>query len=242
MSLLATMALLLSRTVWSLLRGRVSVSDFFEQLYEAGVRSLVFVCVTTGFVGMIGVYQTASQMARILPEYSVLGAGAIQMAVREMAPIMAGLLLGIRVGTGYAAQLGTMKVTDQLDAMKMCSVNPVEQLVVPRVLACVVACLGLGVLGAVVGIACGMAVAYTGFSVLPDTFLSLRFVRMHDLTMGVTKCLMFGLAVPLVSCSSGFLATQGSEGVGRATTRAVVVCSLTVILLDAIISLIWELT
>jgi len=240
MTLARTMTALLSQAIWALLRGRISLSEVLRQTHEAGVQSILFVSVTLGFVGIIGVYQTASQMAAILPEYSVLGAGAIQMAVRETAPIMAGLLLGIRVGTGYAAQLGTMQVTDQLDAMKMSSVDPVELLVAPRILASMIACLGLGVIGAVVGITCGMVVAYTGFSVLPDTFLSLRFVRMHDLTMGVTKCLVFGLAVPVVSCACGFLARGGAEGVGKATTRAVVVSSLTVILFDAFISILWE--
>lgn len=242
MRLLLQMSALLSQSILAVVRLRFSPRAVLEHTFLAGVRSLLFVSVTLAFVGMIGVYQTASQMAEILPEYSVLGAGAIQMAVREMGPIITGLLLGIRVGTGYAAELGTMKVTDQLDALTLSSVNPVEYLVVPRILASILASVALCTLGTMVGIGAGMVVAYTGFSVLPDTFLSLRFVRMFDLTMGLTKCLAFGLAVPLISCASGLDASGGSEGVGRATTRSVVASSLVVILLDALISVLWEVT
>ena len=231
---------LFSQSLWSIARLRISPSEVLRQYFEAGVRSILFVSVTMAFIGMLGVYQTASQMAKVLPEFSVLGAGVIQMGIRELAPVMTGLLLSIRVGTGYAAEIGTMKVTDQLEAMKLSNVDPVEWLVVPRLLASTGAGLSLGVVGAVVGIGTGMVVAYTGFSVLPDTYLSLRFVRMHDLTMGITKCVAMGFAIPLVSCACGFEAEGGSEGVGRATTKAVVMSSMVVILIDAFISVFWE--
>lgn len=223
-----------------LAKAKIPVRESIRLTYEAANGSFLFVAVTMAFVGMIGVYQTASQMAEILPEFSALGAGVIQMTTKEMGPILAGLLLAIRVGTGYAAELGTMKVTDQLDALRLCSVNPVEQLVVPRLLATLTATFALGLLGSLVGLAAGMAVAYSGFGVLPDTFISFRFVRLGDLYMGLTKCMAFGLCVPLVSCSCGFQAEGGAEGVGRATTLAVVVSSFAVILLDASISTIWE--
>ena len=232
---------LLSLSVWLLGRFRVNLRETAAQYYEAGWRSILFVSVTMGFIGMIGVYQIASQMAKMLPEYSALGAGSIQMAIREMGPVMAGLLLATRVGTGIAAELGSMKVTDQIDAMKLSSVDPVELLVLPRLLAGVMACISLTVLACVVSITTGMLVAYTGFSVLPDTFLSLRFVTMSDVTMSLTKSCSFGLVVPLISCACGLEARGGSEGVGRATTEAVVWSSFAVIVLDAVISVWWEL-
>lgn len=224
-----------------LARLRIPVRETVRLTYEAANRSFLFVAVTMAFVGMIGVYQTASQMAEILPEFSALGAGVIQMTTKEMGPILAGLLLAIRVGTGYAAELGTMKVTDQLDALRLCSVDPVHQLVVPRLLATLMATFSLGLLGSLVGLAAGMAVAYSGFGVLPDTFINFRFVSLSDLYMGLTKCMAFGLSVPLISCACGFEAQGGAEGVGRATTLAVVVSSFAVILLDATISTAWEM-
>ncbi len=223
-----------------MVRLKIPWRETIHLTYDAANRSLLFVGVTMAFIGMIGVYQTASQMARILPEFSVLGAGVIQMTVREMGPIMAGLLLAIRVGTGYAAELGTMKVTDQLDALKLCAVDPVRSLVVPRLLAGFSASFALAIFGSIIGLAVGMLVAYHGFGVLPDTFISFRFVRMSDLYMGLTKCAAFGVVVPIVSATCGFEAEGGAEGVGRATTQAVVIGSFAVILLDAAISTLWE--
>jgi len=240
--LIAQALRLLWLTAWAVLRLRLRLREVLVQFHEAGVRSALFVGITMAFVGMVGVYQSASQMAKVLPEFSALGGAVIHSAVREMGPIMAGLLLATRVGTGMAAEIGSMSVTDQLDAMRLCSVDPVEHLVVPRFLSSMLACLALAVLGCVVGIAAGMAVAYTGFSVLPDTFLSLRFMRMSDVTMGVTKSLVFGATIPLVACACGFEATGGSEGVGRATTRAVTLASFLVIVQDAVISLLWEMS
>jgi len=227
---------ILSLSVWAVGRARVSGRETMRQYYEAGNRSILFVSVTMAFVGMIGVYQLASTMAQVLPEFSTLGAAVLQGLTKELGPLMAGLLLATRVGTGMAAEIGTMKVTDQLDAMKLSSVDTVELLVVPRLLSSTVACLSLAAIGGTIAYLSGMAVAYWGFSILPDTYLSLRFVRMPDLTMGVVKALLFGFAVPLVSCACGFEARGGSEGVGAATTRAVVLACFTVILLDAIVS------
>ncbi len=240
MSLLSKMLQQLALSLWAIVRLKVSFKETAAQFFEAGNKSIVFVTVTMGFIGMIGIYQTASQMAKVLPEYSALGGAFIQFMVREMGPAMTGLLLAARVGTGIAAELGSMKVTDQLDAMKLSSVDPVELLVAPRLIAAVAACICLATLGTVVAIITGCIVAYTGFSVLPDTFMSLRFVRVPDLQVGLAKCVIFGLTVPLVACACGFDARGGSEGVGTATTRAVVFGSFGVILLDAIISFSWE--
>ena len=132
-----------------------------------------------------------------------------------------------------------MTVTDQVEAMKLSAVDPVELLVAPRVVACLLACLALSVFGCVVAVAAGCAVAVIGFSVLPDTFLSLRLTATSDIWVGLTKSTLFGLAVPAISCACGFEATGGSEGVGRATTRAVVFSSFAVILLNALVSLTW---
>lgn len=225
----------------SIVRLRVRVRETLVQYHDAANQSMLFVGITMAFVGMIGIYQTASQMAQVLPEYSALGGAFIQFFVREMGPTMTGLLLATRVGTGIAAELGSMKVTDQIDAMKLSGVDPVEMLVTPRLISSTVACLSLATLGTVVAIFAGCAVAWFGFSVLPDTFLSFRFIRMPDLTMGIVKCIVFGVTVPLISCSCGLEAEGGSEGVGQATTRAVVWSSFAVIVLDALISFTMEI-
>lgn len=240
MRLLLTCVSLLSLASWSIVRLKVNMRETLVQFYEAGYRSIPFVAVTMAFVGMLGVYQAAASMARMVPEFSGLGAATLQQLTKEMGPVMAGLLLATRVGTGIAAEIGSMKVTDQLDAMKLSSVDPVEILVVPRVLSSAVASLALSVTGTAVAYFAGLAVAWFGFSILPDTFMSLRLVSLHDLAVGVSKAIAFGASVPLVSCACGFNAQGGSEGVGNATTRAVVYSSFAVILLDALISWVGE--
>jgi phospholipid/cholesterol/gamma-HCH transport system permease protein len=231
---------LFSLSLWSLVRFRIRPREIVRQFYEAGNRSVLFVSVTMAFIGMIGVYQLASTMARVLPEYSTLGGAVLQGLTKELGPVMAGLLLATRVGTGMAAELGSMKVTDQLEAMKLSAVDPIELLVLPRLIAATVAGVALAALGTTIAYFTGMLVAWFGFSVLPDTYLSLRFVREGDLIIGITKSIVFGFTVPLVSCACGFEADEGSEGVGRATTRAVVISSFAVILLDAILSYVGE--
>lgn len=236
MTLLYRMIELLSMSLWSLVRLRLRPREVLRQFYEAGNRSVLFVTVTMAFIGMIGVYQLASTMARVLPEYSTLGGAVLQGLTRELGPVMAGLLLATRVGTGMAAEIGSMKVTDQLEAMRLTAVDPIELLVLPRLIATCFAGLGLAVIGTAVAYFVGMLVAWFGFSILPDTYLSLRFVREPDVIVGVTKSVVFGFTVPLISCACGFEAKEGSEGVGEATTRAVVAASFAVILLDAILS------
>jgi len=231
---------LFSLSLWSLVRLRVKPREILRQFYEAGNRSVLFVSVTMAFIGMIGVYQLASTMARVLPEYSTLGGAVLQGLTRELGPVMAGLLLATRVGTGMAAELGSMKVTDQLEAMKLNAVDPIELLVLPRLIAATLAGVALAALGTAIAYFVGMLVAWFGFSILPDTYLSLRFVREGDLLIGIAKSVTFGFTVPLVSCACGFEADEGSEGVGQATTKAVVISSFAVILLDAILSYVGE--
>jgi phospholipid/cholesterol/gamma-HCH transport system permease protein len=241
MRLLWTAVQLLSISLWAALRFRISPAEVARQFFEAGNRSMLFVTVTMAFVGMIGVYQLAYAMGSVLPEYSTLGPAVLQSMIREMGPILsAGLLMATRVGTGIAAEIGSMKVTDQLDAMKLSSVDPVELLVLPRLIACCMAGLSLAVLGIGVAYGVGSIVAYYGFDVLPDTYFSLRFVTLSDVSMGTVKSLLFGFTVPLVSSACGFDAEGGSEGVGSATTKAVVFSSFVVILEDAVVSFVFE--
>ncbi len=240
MALYYRMLELFSLSLWSALRLRIRPREVIKQFYEAGNRSVLFVSVNMAFIGMIGVYQLASTMARVLPEYSTLGGTVLQGLTKELGPVMAGLLLATRVGTGMAAELGSMKVTDQLEAMKLSAVNPIELLVLPRLIAATIAGVALAALGTTIAYFTGMLVAWLGFAVLPDTYLSLRFVREGDLIIGIIKSVTFGFTVPLVSCACGFEADEGSEGVGRATTRAVVISSFAVILLDAILSYVGE--
>ena len=226
--------------LWSTLRRGIRMRTLVNHVADAGAGSLFFIALTLGFVGVIGVYQTAEQMQKVIPEFSLLGAATIQLLVREFAPIITGLMVATKVGTGLAAEVGSMVVTDQVDAMRLCGVDPVDELVVPRVWGTVVAMVCLATLGGVVALAAGIWVAWSGFDVPAETFLSLRFVKMPDLWVGLTKAGIFGFFIPVVSIACGLEAKGGSDAVGEATTKAVVWSSFSVILLDLVVGALAE--
>jgi phospholipid/cholesterol/gamma-HCH transport system permease protein len=226
--------------LWSTLRRGIRMRAFLAHVSDAGWGSLFFIAITLGFIGVIGVYQTAEQMKKVIPEFSLLGAATLQLLVREFAPIVTGLMVSTKVGTGLAAEVGSMVVTDQVDAMRLCGADPIEELVVPRVWGTVVAMVGLAALGGVVAYGAGMWSAWASFDVPAETFISLRFVKMPDLWVGLSKAVIFGFSIPVVSIACGLEAKGGSEGVGEATTRAVVWSSFSVIFLDLVVGALAE--
>jgi phospholipid/cholesterol/gamma-HCH transport system permease protein len=227
---------LLVTTLRFTLRGRLDVAAVAAQMYEIGNRSLVFLAVVMGFIGMILVYQAGLQMLRVVPDLSQLGATYLQLLVSELGPTLCALMLATRVGAGIAAEIGSMVVTEQVDALRMCAADPVDFLVKPRFVASLAMTLMLGVVATAVAFTTGMATAAVFFQVNPHTFANLSVVGPGDLITALVKCIAYGAAVPVVSAYCGLTTYGGSEGVGRATTRAVVSSSLTVIVLDFSIS------
>jgi len=145
-------------------------------------------------------------------------------------------MMATRVGAGIAAEIGSMVVTEQVDALRMCAADPVDYLVKPRFIACVVMMTVLGIWSATVAYLTGMLTAYVWYDVSPLTFSSLALVDVVDLGTGLAKCVAYGAAIPVVSAHAGLATFGGSEGVGSATTRAVVNSSLAVIILNLLIS------
>lgn len=241
MELAKTALLLLGRTWNSMLRGRL---DWRETIACASYQtwgSFAFVMTTLVFIGALGIYQGASQMARLIPEYSVMGPAFLQLMTREMGPVMTGLLVSIKVGTGLAAEVGAMNVTDQLDAMRLCGASPDDRVLGPRVLAAVLSTFCLCAMGVLFSMLAGAAVANLGFDVSLESFFSTRFIKVRDLEIGLIKTLVFGFTVPVVSIACGLVARGGSESVGDASTRAVVNASFSVIVLDLVIGAVAEL-
>jgi phospholipid/cholesterol/gamma-HCH transport system permease protein len=233
-----------ARELWALFRDtlRVTVRGPREpgavatQLYEIGNRSAVFLCVAMGFIGMIFVYQAGIQMLRIIPEVSQLGATYLELLVRDLAASICALLLATRVGAGIAAEIGSMVVTEQVDALRMCAADPVPYLVRPRFLASLVMTLVLTILAGSVAFGTGMWTASIFFGINPRTFADASLVDRGDVVVGVAKCIAYGAAVPLLSAHAGLSTRGGSAGVGAAATRAVVSSSLAVIVLNFAIS------
>jgi phospholipid/cholesterol/gamma-HCH transport system permease protein len=205
-------------------------------MYEIGNRSLVFLCIVMGFIGMILVYQGGLQTQRVVPDLSLLGATFLQLLVRDLAASICALMLATRVGAGIAAEIGSMVVTEQVDALRMCATDPIDYLIRPRFLASLSVFGALVVIAAGVAFVAGMWTAYAFFGINPRTFANVSMVSVGDLTIGLTKCVADGAAIPVISGYCGLTAFGGSEGVGAATTRAVVSSSLAVIMLNFVIS------
>jgi phospholipid/cholesterol/gamma-HCH transport system permease protein len=226
----------LVRTLYWTFAGRREPGAVAKYCYEIGNRSLFFLCVTMGFIGMILVFQSALQALRVVPDLTMLGATFLEILVRDLAASIGALMLATRVGAGIAAEVGSMVVTEQVDALRMSGVDPVDYLIVPRFVASVIMTPVLIVLAGGVSLFAGMATAYFVFDVQPRTFLNLTLLDWGDLSIGLAKCLAYGAAIPVVSGYCGLSTFGGSEGVGWATTRAVVNASLATIVLNFFIS------
>ncbi len=223
-------------TLYYSVRGEPNRPAYFRQMYEIGNRSLIFLSIVMGFIGMILVYQGGLQTQRVVPDLSLLGATFLQLLVRDLAASICALMLATRVGAGIAAEIGSMVVTEQVDALRMCATDPIDYLIRPRFLACLSMFGALVVIAAGVAFVAGMWTAYAFFGINPRTFANVSMVSVGDLTIGLTKCLAYGAAIPVISGYCGLTAFGGSEGVGAATTRAVVNSSLAVIMLNFVIS------
>jgi phospholipid/cholesterol/gamma-HCH transport system permease protein len=230
------LALVFVRTLYFLFRGRRERGEVVRQMYAIGVESLFFVTITMGFIGMIFVYQSGVQVRRVLPDFSLLGATYLELLVRDLAASVGGLILATRVGAGIAAEIGSMVVTEQVDALRMCAADPIDFLVVPRFAASLVMCTALILVAGAVAFGTGAVTANLAFDVPFRSFCSTQLIGWPHLVTGLTKCLAYGAAIPVVSGYCGLSTFGGSEGVGWATTRAVVNSSLAIIVLDALIS------
>ena len=212
-------------------RGRIA-----EQMYDIGNRSMLFIAVTLGFLGMILIFQAGYQAERITGDLQMLGPLFLQLLFREFGPTITALMVATRGGTGMAAQLGSMVVTEQIDALRMSAAQPVDYLVVPRFLASAVMLPVLTVFGILVSFAAGAVTANLAFNVNYYTFVDIGMIESFDIVIGSVKAIAYGLVIPIVACHAGLSVSGGSAGVGRATTDAVVRCSLSVVFLDFLIS------
>jgi phospholipid/cholesterol/gamma-HCH transport system permease protein len=209
---------------WQTLRYVLTPGDPFPAMANVGMNSMPISLITIAFSGMVLALYTASQMAKLGLGQYVGGLVGVTMA-RELAPVLAAVVVAARVGSSIAAELGTMKVTEQIDALRSLATNPVQYLVAPRFIACVTMLPVLALFGIVVGTLGGFLVAQTegvGRQLYFDSVL--QYVSISDVVTGVLKTVVFGAIVAIVSCHQGLTTTGGASGVGRATTRSVVLC------------------
>lgn len=210
--------------------------EVFAQMHEIGNRSIVFIAVTLGFLGMILIFQAGYQANKITGDLTMLGALFLQLLLREFAPTITAMMIATRVGTGMAAQIGSMVVTEQVDALRMSGAQPVDYLVVPRFIASTVMMIVLTIFAVLVAYVAGALTAYSFFGLNLRTFVDVGMIGWFDVNIGLIKALVYGMAIPVTACQAGLSVVGGSEGVGRATTQAVVNASLAVVIIDFLIS------
>jgi phospholipid/cholesterol/gamma-HCH transport system permease protein len=231
------LVLLLGRLVRRPSRLALLLQDMMEQIEQIGARSISVVVLTAVFSSLVMTVQFAVQLARFGAKEYVGTVVAVSL-VRELGPVLTALMVGGRVGAGITAELGSMAVTDQIDAMRVMCADPVSRLVAPRVLAAAISLPLLTIIADVLGIGAGTLMASW------DTKVSLRYfyssisstVEISDVVGGLLKTVVFGALIALIACHRGLTTRGGTQGVGRATTRTVVVTSITTLVADFLLT------
>ncbi len=227
------LSMLSARTLRAVLERQLPWADLQRAIDVIGVQSISIVTLTALFTGLVLALQTGIGLQRFgSSEYT--GYIVALAIVRELGPVLTALSVGGRVAGGIAAELGSMAVTEQVDAIRAMGGDPVRKLVVPRVLACMLTLPMLVLLADVLGILVGTIIANTQFGISPWYFLETvrQSVLATDVASGVSKMVFFGFAIAVIACHEGLRTEGGTVGVGSATTRAVVQSSMAVLVLN----------
>ncbi|MFH2006465.1 MAG: ABC transporter permease [bacterium] len=230
---LGAVVVLLARLLRSLVPPRFDIPEFWRNLYKMGNQSVPIVMLTAFFVGGIMVIQSAVFVKRFSAT-SLLGWGAGYSVLREVGPILIGLMFSGRVGSNNTAELGTMVVTEQIDGLRALSIDPMRYLIVPRILAMVIMLFLLTVMGDLVAILGAMLFGKAMIGIEYTVFYAglVNSIGVGDLMHGLIKSLVFGLIIALTSCHFGLNVRGGAVGVGRAVNAAVVGSALGIVLSD----------
>lgn len=230
---LGDLSLLMKETVEGLMHGPHHWRLVIRQIYEIGFRSQLVILITGAFTGAVFATQTYFQFSRLQMDAAVGPVVSISM-FRELGPVLCGLMVAGRVGASMSAELGTMKVTEQIDALRALGVHPVDYLVVPRFIAMLISmpllvaeCIAIGIFAAYL-----LATQVLGISEAYYVYNMLHFTGGRDVAMGLIKGIVFGVVIVFVSCHQGLNAREGAVGVGRATTEAVVIGSLFILVMN----------
>jgi phospholipid/cholesterol/gamma-HCH transport system permease protein len=234
---LGALALMTGQVFSRAVRPPYSWSALVYHTESLGVRSLPIALLTATFAGLVISLQFGYFLARFGVQYTV-GRVVVLTLFRELAPVLTALTVGARIGSGMAAELGAMTVTEQVDAIRALGADPLRKLVVPRVLACLLVMPVLTVFADVIGLVAGALAVNLQYAITFDLFFQgvLDAVLLEDFVSGVFKGAVFGLLIGLVGCFKGLTVEGGTEGVGRATTQTVAITSVSVCLSDFFIT------
>ncbi len=210
---------------------------FVRAFVEIGYYSLPVVALTAVFTGMVLALQSSTGLSRFAAD-SAVASLVVLSVTRELGPVLAGLMVAGRVGAAIAAEIGTMRVTDQIDALSTLSTNPMKYLVAPRLLAGLIALPLLVVVADILGVLGGFIIATAKLGFNSTTYLTstLNFLQTDDVVSGLSKAAVFGVLITLMGCYQGYNSKGGAQGVGQATTSAVVAASVLILAFDYVLT------
>ncbi len=222
--------------IWTF-RPPFDIRNLLKQIEEVGIKSIPVVLITGTFTGMVLALQSYTGFKRFNAEAFVGTVVALSMT-RELGPVLSGLMVSGRVGSAMAAELGTMQVTEQIDALYTLATNPIKYLIVPRFLASLIVMPVLTVFTDVVGILGGYLVSVKLLGSNPTVYLrrTYDYLDLEDIYIGLFKAFIFGMIIAIIGCYQGFNTQGGAEGVGKSTTRAVVLSSLLILIANYFIT------
>ena len=225
----------LKETVVWIFRPPFDGKSIINQMHAIGVKSMPLTAITLFFTGMVMALQIGKTMDALMSGSSQFIGSAVTIAMfRELCPVMTALLLAGRVGSSIAAEIGTMQVTEQIDALRTLRANPIQYLSVPRFLACLVMVPALTVITDLMGVLGGALIAFTSLGITPEKYFEniVQYVEITSFVSGIVKSVFFGVIIAVISCCRGFKTSGGAEGVGKSTIAAVVLSSMTILVSD----------
>jgi phospholipid/cholesterol/gamma-HCH transport system permease protein len=217
--------------LFNIFRSPFYFKRILDQIINIGYFSLPVIAMTAIFTGAVLALQTYTGFSRFNAE-STIAVVVVLSITRELGPVLAGLMVSGRVGAAIAAEIGTMKVTEQIDALKTLSTNPIQYLVVPKIIAAVISLPLLVIVSDIIGVMGGYLVSVNKLGFSSNSYLinTFDYLEFNDVMSGLIKATVFGFIIALMGCYHGYYCKQGAQGVGRATTNAVVSASILVLL------------
>jgi phospholipid/cholesterol/gamma-HCH transport system permease protein len=229
--------LLAGQVIIHILQGKIHRRNTGEQMAVVGPDSLVIALVTAAFVGMVFTIQVAREFLNFGAVQAVGGVLPLALS-RELAPVLTAVVLAARVGSAFAAEIGTMKVTEQIDALYVLKSDPIDYLVIPRLLACCAMLPILTIISLVMGLIGGVFVAELFYGIAQSTFIESiqTFLQIWDLVSALIKAVIFGGVIAIIGCNWGLTTTGGAKGVGESTTTAVVMALISIFIINFFLS------
>lgn len=236
---LGKLAIFVGQTLFWLARPPWYGKQILRQMIDIGYFSLPVVGLTTMFSGMVIALQSYTGTERFSAEGEASVATVVVLIItRELGPVLAGLMVAGRIGAAMAAEIGTMRVTDQIDALDTLLTRPMQYLIAPRVIAATICLPALVVVGNIIGVFGGYVVAIYQLGFSPSAYLAgtLENLETFDISIGLIKAAIFGFILAIMGCFFGYHSGRGAEGVGRAATNAVVYSAIMILLFDFLIT------